>query len=123
MVVAAIAGLFESERDFFNGGADQFVWNHGPGAARSIGSAWRAVGAVENGELLIELANALERLEAARGWDDDKPIRAFIEYRRLVAGPDFGRPEPAEELAEALVEWAIEHPEAFVSRDVNVPTS
>jgi hypothetical protein len=111
--VDAIAGLFASERDLQNGGADQFVWNHGVAAARTIGAVWCAVGAVENGELLIELAAALERFEDEGGCAAADPVRAFLAYRKRVGGPFFARPEPSEELAEALVEWALEHPDEF----------
>ncbi|KIG15585.1 hypothetical protein DB30_05459 [Enhygromyxa salina] len=116
VVVDAIAGLFASEGDYANGGADQFVWNHGAATARAIGAAWLAVGAVENGELLVELAAALERSEAETPPDPPgppDPLQAFMAYRRRVGGPDFNRPAPHDELAEALVEYAHEHPEAF----------
>ena len=106
---AAVEGLLRCERDFANGGADQFVWNHGAEAARRIGAAWRAVGAVENGELLVELADALGEAPG----DAADPVAAFMAFRRRVGGPSFGRPDPREELAEALVEWAMEHPRAF----------
>lgn len=113
VVVDAIEGLFVSEGDFANGGADQFVWNRGTATARSIGTAWKTVGAVENGELLLELADALERFEAEGGREGQETVQAFLKYRKRVSGPFFGRPEPDDELAEALVEWAAEHPEAF----------
>ncbi|PRQ03730.1 hypothetical protein ENSA5_12800 [Enhygromyxa salina] len=113
VVVDSMVGLFMSERDYQNGGADQFVWNHGAALARAIGTAWRAVGAVENGELLLELAAALERFEAAGERESADPVKAFLAYRTRVEGPYFGRPEPHIELGEALVEWAMEHPDSF----------
>lgn len=70
---------------------------------------------MENGELLIELAEAFERFDAESGHESAEPVRAFLNYRSRVGGPFFGRPEPEDELAEALVEWALEHPDAFVA--------
>jgi hypothetical protein len=107
----AVMGKYQVERDFANGGADQFVWNNGSDIAREIGEAWRAVGAVENGELLVWLADELDALSTEVSDDDiaGEPVRWFMAYRTRVGGPEFGIPDPDTELAEALVEWAIEH--------------
>ena len=111
VLVDAVAAKLTTDRDYANGGADQFVWNNGAELARRCGEAWRAVGAIENGDLLLRLAGELEayRAEVGDAAIAEDPVRRFIEYRKRVAGPFFGIPEPGSELAEALVEWAIEH--------------
>lgn len=111
----AVIAKFETDRDFANGGADQFVWNNGPAQARAFGDAWRAVGAIENGDLLHRLADAHDAMHAEHADEDfsDDPLKWFMAYRKRVGGPYFGLPEPGEELAEALVEWAIEHADEF----------
>lgn len=115
ILVDAIVGKYESDRDFANGGADQFVWNKGSELARRFGGAWRGVGAVENGELLVRLADELEAYrdevgEEALGQDS---VHHFLSYRKRVKGPEFGIPEPGVELYEAVVEWALEHAGEF----------
>lgn len=110
-LIDAVVAKYETDRDYANGGADQFVWNRGAELARRFGDAWRAVGAVENGDLLVRLAWELDNYRTEVGDEAiaDDPVRRFLEYRKRVSGPFFGIPEPDEELAEALVEWAIEH--------------
>ena len=110
-LIDAVIAKYETDRDYANGGADQFVWNNGAGLARQFGEAWRAVGAVENGDLLVRLADELDAYRAEVSDDDISadPVKRFLEYRKRVDGPYFGIPEPGDELAEVLVEWAIEH--------------
>lgn len=110
-LIEAVIAKHETDRDYANGGADQFVWNHGAEIARRYGEAWRRVGAIENGDLLVRLAGELDAHMSEVGDESmsDDPVRRFLEYRKRVSGPFFGIPEPGEELAEALVEWAIEH--------------
>ena len=112
VLVHAVIALNQTARDFSNGGADQVVWNHGSTAARAFGDAWRAVGAVENGDLMHRLADELDAMRSELELLHD-PVQAFLAYRTRVAGPFFGIPDPSDELAEALVEWAIEHPNDF----------
>ena len=109
VICRAVAGLYTCRADLANGGLDQFVWNHGAEVARSIGMVWRAVGAISNGELLCELADALP----ADPQPQADTVAAFMAFRAAVGGPDFDVPEVADELAEALLEWAAEHPEAL----------
>jgi hypothetical protein len=111
MVVDAVVGKYQTDGDFANGGADQFVWNQGAAAARSVAAAWRAVGALENADLLDRLAGELDayRGEAGDAAISADPVHHFLAYRRRVGGPFFGLPEPGEELAEALVEYVLEH--------------
>lgn len=118
-LIDAVSAKYETERDYANGGADQFVWNNGSASARRCGEAWRAAGAVENGDLLQQLADALDDYDREVGAEAiaKEPATHFLEYRRRVGGPFFGLPEPDDELAEALVEWAIEHAHDFVRAD------
>jgi len=110
-LIEAVIAKYETDRDYANGGADQFVWNNGSELARRFGEAWRAIGALENGDLLVRLADELDAYRSEIGDDKlaDDPVQRFLGYRKRVSGPFFGIPEPGEELAEALVEWAIEH--------------
>jgi polar amino acid transport system substrate-binding protein len=48
----AVVAKWETDRDFANGGMDQFVWNNGIEAARWVANAWRAIGAIENADLI-----------------------------------------------------------------------
>lgn len=118
-VTVAVAAGYTTDSDFTNGGADQFVWNNGADTAREIGQSWRNVGACENGDLLIRLANTFEAYRDSIGSEPTgtEPIgtQHFLEYRKLCKGPFFGIPEPMEELAEALVEWSIEHASEFIA--------
>jgi len=107
-VIDAALAKWETDADFTNGGADQFAWNHGADSTRVVAAAFRAVGAVENADLLDRLASALDAHHAA---DHDPPdtVHDFLAYRKRVGGPYFPVPEPAEELSEALIEYVIEH--------------
>lgn len=109
VVCEAVAGLFACRADLANGGMDQFVWNQGAEIARAIGAAWRTVGAIENGDLLLRLADTLP----AESAEDADAVLAFLSYRAEVRGFNFDVPDVEDELAEALLEWAAEHPEAL----------
>lgn len=108
-VTDAVFAKFSTDADFANGGADQFVWNRGSDIARQFGMAWRNVGACENGDLLVRLADAYDTYRERMGAGTTSTAQRFLEFRKLVKGPYFGIPEPGEELAEALLEWCIEH--------------
>jgi hypothetical protein len=82
-------------------------------ATRAIAAAFRKVGAIENADLLDRLARELEAYQAEVKDLADDPVRRFLDYRKRVGGPYFGLPEPGDELAEALVEYAHEHPDEF----------
>lgn len=69
-----------------------------PRKTNPIAASQRAVGAVGNGELLIELAEALERFAAEGGCESESSW-----VGRSLA-------DPSDELAETLVEWALGHP-------------
>jgi hypothetical protein len=112
-VTDAVAAKWECDADFANGGADQFAWNHGVAATRAIAAAFRKVGAIENADLLDRLARELEAYGSEVKDLADDPVRRFLEYRKRVGGPFFGLPEPGDELAEALVEYAHDHPDEF----------
>src|SRR5262250_2773844 len=112
-VTDAVSAKWECDADFANGGADQFAWNHGVDPTRAIAAAFRKVGAIENADLLDRLARELETYQSEVKDLADDPVRRFLEYRKRVGGPFFGLPEPGDELAEALVEYAHEHPDEF----------
>jgi hypothetical protein len=108
----AVVAKWASDGDFANGGADQFVWNQGSPLARQTAAAFRAVGAVENADLLDHLAAQLDAYLAELG-PVDEPVRQFLGYRKRVGGPFFRIPDPDEELAEALVDFAADHAAEF----------
>lgn len=103
-VEEAVRAGWAIEGDLANGGLDQFVWNHRVKQAREAAMAFRAVGAVENADLLDRLSTILEDFLACRQGEPDA-VRDFLAYRHLVQGPFFDCPSPPEELAEALVEY------------------
>ncbi|NVB38831.1 DUF4375 domain-containing protein [Pseudenhygromyxa sp. WMMC2535] len=114
-ILTAITAMLAAEPDLANGGIDQLVWNTGPGMAREFAAAWRAVGAIENAELLVELAHAYEQFTSEQGTEQiaADPVRAFFQFRKRVGGPWLASPDPHAELGEALLEWSLEHPNAF----------
>ena len=105
----AIEAKFAMDGDVANGGLDQVAWNQGADAAREYAIAFRTVGAIENADVLDRLATALADYESKHSKEDiaKDPVRHFLAYRGSVSGPEFGIPEPGDELAEALVEYVI----------------
>jgi hypothetical protein len=110
-LVDAVVAKWTCDRDFANGGADQFAWNNGSELTRKVAADFRAVGALENADLLDRLASELDayRAEAAELGEDGDAVRLFLGYRKRVGGPFFRIPEPGEELGECLIEHAIAH--------------
>jgi hypothetical protein len=100
-------------RDLNNGGLDQVVWNLGARRARLAAATLREVGAIENADLLDKLAELRDAY--ATEADDEAvaadPVRHFLAYRRLGGGPFFDAPELDDELAEAVLEYVLAHPE------------
>jgi hypothetical protein len=107
----AIDAKYAMDGDVANGGMDQVAWNQGLDAARAYANAFRAVGAIENADLLDRLADALADYESKHSKEEiaKEPVRHFLGYRKSVSGPEFGIPEPGDELAEVLVEYVIAH--------------
>jgi hypothetical protein len=120
-VIDAIAAKFEMDADVANGGLDQLVWNGGEAFARALAKSLRAIGAIENADVLDRLAAALVDYKAKNTSDAiaSDPVRHFLAYRRAVGGPEFGIPDHGDELAEALVEYVLERKDA--SRDPDAP--
>lgn len=118
-VSMAIAAKFEMDRDVANGGLDQVAWNHGLEATRAYANAFRAVGAIENADVLDRLASALEEYEKkhTREAISKDPVQHFLAYRKSVSGPFFGIPEPGDELAEVLIEYVLDHASAVPPAD------
>lgn len=114
-VSAAVQALHELSADFVNGGYDLVAWNHDADAVRRYAQAFRAVGAIENGELLDALAAALERHQLTHGElaIAADPVTHFHAFRRAVRGIGAGVPHPDDELAEVLVEYVITRSDAL----------
>jgi hypothetical protein len=89
--------------------------------ARELAKSFRAVGAIENADVLDRLATALAGYRANNTPEaiTADPVTHFLAYRRAVGGPEFGIPDHGEELAEALVEYVMEHKQTF--RDPDAP--
>jgi hypothetical protein len=119
-VTDAVCAKWATDRDFANGGADQFAWNHGAEVTRRVAADFRAVGALENGDLLARLADELEAYQKEVGEEGDV-VRRFLGYRKRVGGPFFRIPEPDEELAEALLEYVVEHAAELPDADGELP--
>jgi hypothetical protein len=105
----AIDAKYAMDGDVANGGLDQVAWNQGADAAREYAKAFRGVGAIENADVLDRLAVALGDYEAKHSKEEiaENPVKHFLAYRKSVSGPEFGIPEPGDELAEVLVEYVI----------------
>ena len=121
--IDAIMVKYRMDRDVANGGMDQVAWNHGAEATRFYAKAFRAVGAVENADLLDRLATSLEAYFAQHG---EAAITAdlvhhFVTWRRSVGGPAFGIPEPGDELAEPLLEFVLERASSLPDPDGPLP--
>jgi hypothetical protein len=107
-VIEAIAVKYEIDGDVANGGLDQVAWNHGVEATRAYATAFRAVGAIENADVLDRLATTLVEYQDKHGDQIAKdPVKHFLAYRRAVGGPEFGIPEHGDELAEVVLEYVI----------------
>ena len=78
--------------------------------ARFYAAALDTVGAVENADLLARLADAVLPHLAGK---KDEPVEAFQRFRKEVDGPFFGLPKLNSELAEAMLEWSLEHADEF----------
>ena len=107
--VDAVMTLWTTQDDVDSGGLDQAAWNQGPELTKLFGAAFTEVGAIENGALFARLAKALE---AYRGDITDAqieldPTTHFLAFRRIVNGPDFGLPDPREELGEPVLEYVL----------------
>jgi hypothetical protein len=118
-VTSAVGAKYEMDGDVANGGLDQLVWNNGAEYARELAKTLRTVGAIENADMLDRLATALadylaKNTSAAIAAD---AVKHFLAYRRGVGGPEFGIPDHGEEIAEALVEYVIEHKDTLPSPD------
>ena len=108
--VEALAVRSEIAGDLANGGMDQVAWNHGHLRAHLYADALRAVGAIENADLLDRLAGQLETHRQSLGdAAAEDAVRHFLSYRRFVGGPYFQVPEFDEELAECLIEHVLDH--------------
>lgn len=121
-VLDAIGAKYAMDADVANGGLDQLVWNQGPEAARVLAGYLRAVGAIENADVLDRLASALDDYEAKSSPETiaKDPVRHFLAYRRKVGGPEFGIPEHGSELAEVLVEWVVERANKVPAADAKL---
>jgi hypothetical protein len=121
--IDAVYAKYEMDRDVANGGMDQVAWNHGHELARVYAKSFRAVGAIENADLLDRLATALESYYAEHGLDAivADPVKHFHAYRRSVGGPAFRIPEPGDELAEPLLEFVLERASALPDPDGELP--
>lgn len=109
VVAAAKAALDELSADYVNGGYELVAWNHNPDAVRAYGRAFLAVGAIENGEHLIALADALDRYQLDHGElaIAADPLPHFQRFRQLRRGASAGIPEPDDELAEVIDEYLL----------------
>lgn len=103
-LVDAIAARQAMGRDLANGGIDQVAWNHGPDAVRRYAAAFRMVGAIENADLLEDLAGALELRDAA---SSDGAVAEFMRYRHAVSRRCDATPALDGELREVLIEYAV----------------
>jgi hypothetical protein len=110
-VQKAVVAKWQTDRDFANGGMDQFVWNHGVEEARWVAGSFRAVGAIENADLIDRLATELESFlkEVSQEEVSADSVRRFLDYRKRVEGPYFDCPDPGDEVGEALTEYLIAH--------------
>jgi hypothetical protein len=122
-VLDAVYCVYLTERDVANGGLDQFVWNHGVEQARWVAASFRAVGALENADVLDRLAGELESYQREVGDDAAAadPVGQFLAFRRLGGGPYFPIPEIREEVGESLIEHAIDHAGEFADPDGPLP--
>ncbi len=119
--IDAVYAKYAMDRDLANGGLDQVAWNHGPERTRMYAAAFRAVGAIENAELLDRLATAVADYHATHPDLSDDVVRHFGAYRKSQGGPSFQIPEPGDELAEPLVEFVVERAASLPDPDGELP--
>jgi hypothetical protein len=121
--IDAIMSKYAMDRDVANGGMDQVAWNHGVENTRLYAKSFRAVGAIENADLLDRLATSIEAYFATHGNDaiTGDLVHHFIAWRKSMGGPSFGIPEPGDELAEPLIEFVLEHASSLPDPDGPLP--
>lgn len=112
-VVDAIAAQWAIEDDLANGGMDQVVWNLGHERARQVAKAFRAVGALENADLVDRLATVL----AEQPTSDGDAVTRFMAFRRAVGGPFFGIPDLEAEVGEVVLEFVLERVDSLPDPD------
>jgi hypothetical protein len=122
-VIDAVHGVYLTDRDVANGGLDQFVWNHGVERARWVAASFRAVGALENADVLDQLAGELDSYQLEVGVEPVRadPVEHFLAFRRRGGGPYFAIPEIREEVGESLIEHAIAHSDEFADPEGPMP--
>jgi hypothetical protein len=122
-VLDAVFCVYLTDRDVANGGLDQFVWNHGVERARWVAASFRAVGALENADVLDMLAGELDSYQREVGEEaiGADPVDQFLAFRRRGGGPYFAIPEIREEVGESLIEHAIAHADEFADPDGPLP--
>jgi hypothetical protein len=122
-VLDAVYCVYLTDRDVANGGLDQFVWNHGVEQARWVAASFRAVGALENADVLDVLAGELDSYQREVGDDATAadPVAQFLAFRRRGGGPYFPIPEIHEEVGESLIEHAIDHASEFADPEGPLP--
>jgi hypothetical protein len=122
-VLDAVHCVYLTERDVANGGLDQFVWNNGVERARFVAASFRAVGALENADVIDRLAEELENYQREVGEEAiaADPVDRFLAYRRRGGGPFFPIPDIHEEVAESLIEHAITHADEFADPEAPLP--
>jgi len=123
-VIDAVECVYLTDRDVANGGLDQFVWNHGAEQARWVAASFRAVGALENADVLDQLAGEFESYRREVGEEAIRvdPVDHFLAFRRRGGGPFFPIPGIRAEEGESLIEHAIAHAEEFADPEGPLPT-
>lgn len=121
--IDAVMSKYAMDRDIANGGIDQVAWNHGAENTRRYAKAFRAVGAIENADLLDRLATSVEDYFAKHGEATitSDLVHHFIAWRKSMGGPEFGIPEPGHELAEPLIEFVLERASSLPDPDGPLP--
>jgi hypothetical protein len=121
--IDAVMSKYAMDRDVANGGMDQVAWNHGAENARMYAKSFRAVGAIENADLLDRLATSIDEYFATHGQEAITAdlVHHFIAWRKSMGGPFFGIHEPGDELAEPLIEFVLEHASSLPDPDGPLP--
>ena len=122
-VLDAVYCVYLTDGDVANGGLDQFAWNHGVEKTRWVAASFRAVGALENADVLDQLAGELEgyQREVGREAMATGTVDHFLAFRRRGGGPFFAIPEIREEVGESLIEHAIAHADEFADPESSLP--